>query len=58
MNDTEKAVCRLIGYLPEDYSKPTEEELNEFRAYISQFEWTTAKTYEEFAPHQEISRRH
>ena len=35
MNDTEKAVCRLIGYLSEDYSKPTEEELNEFRAYIS-----------------------
>lgn len=54
MNETGKAVEQLIGSLPEDYSKPSEIELNEFRSYISHFVWTDAKTFKDFAPHQYI----
>ena len=37
-----------------DIPVPTEEELNSFRNYVSSFKWTTAKTYENFSPHEYI----
>ena len=54
MNEVEKSVTQLIGELPEDFSKPSEEDMDAFRAYISKFNWTHAKTFEDFAPHQYI----
>lgn len=54
MNETEQSVIQLIGKLPEDYSKPSKEEMDEFREYISRFSWTNAKTFEDFSPHQYI----
>lgn len=54
MNEAENAICQLIGGLSEDYSKPSKNEMNAFRAYISRFNWTQAKTFEDFAPHQYI----
>ena len=54
MNEAENAICQLIGGLSEDYSKPSKDEMNAFRAYISRFNWTQAKTFEDFAPHQYI----
>ena len=54
MNETEQSVIQLIGKLPEDYSKPSKEEMDDFRTYISSFTWTNAKTFEDFSPHQYI----
>lgn len=45
MNETEQSVIQLIGKLPEDYSKSSKEEMDEFREYISRFSWTNAKTF-------------
>ena len=47
-------LSKIIGELPADYSKPSEEKLNEFRSYISRFAWRNAKTYEQFSPHEYI----
>ena len=47
-------LSEIIGELPADYSKPSEEELNDFRSYISRFTWRNAKTYEQFSPHEYI----
>lgn len=47
-------LSEIIGELPADYSKPSEEEMNNFRSYISRFIWRNAKTYEQFAPHEYI----
>ncbi|MBO6219778.1 MAG: hypothetical protein J6N81_09460 [Treponema sp.] len=33
---------------------PSEEELDDFRSYISSFSWRNAKTYEQFSPHEYI----
>ena len=37
-----------------DIPIPKEEELNSFRNYVSRFNWTNAKTFENFAPHEYI----
>ena len=42
------------GELPPDFPRPSEQELNGFRKYISKFNWITARTYENFSPHQYI----
>lgn len=47
MNETEKTVVQLIGELPKDYSRPSNDEINDFRTYISSFTWTNAKTFED-----------
>lgn len=47
-------VSEVIGTLPEDYSKSSKEELDCFRAYISHFQWTKAKFFEDFALHKYI----
>lgn len=40
--------------LPKDFPLPQIEELLAFKEYISRFTWITAKTYENFSPHQYI----
>ena len=47
-------ISEIIGKLPEDYLKPPEGEMNNFRSYVSRFDWRNAKTYEQFAPHEYI----
>ena len=42
------------GNLPPDFPRPTEAEVNEFRKYINRFNWITARTFENFSPHQYI----
>lgn len=54
MNETENTVIKLIGVLQKDYSRPLNDEMDEFRAYISRFDWMNAKTFEDFSPHQYI----
>lgn len=54
MKKIENTKIQLIGELPEDYSKPSKEDLDNFREYISHFNWVDAKTFENFSPHQYI----
>ena len=42
------------GELPPTFPRPSDEEMNEFRKYIAKFNWITAKTFENFSPHQYI----
>ena len=42
------------GNLPQNFPKPSEKELDDFRSYISNFKWKSAKTFEKFSPHQYI----
>ena len=42
------------GELPPDYPRPSEEELNEFRKYISSHAWKASKTMADFCPHEYI----
>ncbi len=43
-----------VGNLPSDFLQPSLEELNEFRSYIAKLKWQTAKTFENFSPHQYV----
>ena len=54
MNETEKTEIQLIGEFSKDYSRPSNDEMDDFRTYISSFTWTNAKTFEDFSPHQYI----